>query len=218
MNCLFTYNLNTCLALTLLFNSSYIFVCSAFALYMHMNVYDWQIDDFIFFSAYMQLFEIFDMLTRCVARHRQGSLGFNIIWALTRETLTLLLANNKVTDPMRKLISTFVIRYLKSKVTRSNIFKFSFFLVVLNMIKSLATPLLTDWWFYLFSLFAVVWNIWLAKLVISRSSGFTHYFPTIWQSHGFPHVFLQLRIKYVLCVIDAMPRIRTLSLFNKQGC
>ena len=55
------------------------------------------------------------------ARRRPGSLGFNIIWASTRETLTLLLANNKGTDQpahTRSLISTIVTRYLKSNVTR----------------------------------------------------------------------------------------------------
>ena len=62
--------------------------------------------------------------TRCVARLRPGSLGFNIIWTSMRETITLLLANNKGADQpahTRSLISTFVIHYLKSNVTRSDI-------------------------------------------------------------------------------------------------
>ena len=65
---------------------------------------------------------------RRVARRRPGSLGVNIIWAVTQKTLTLLLAKNKDADQpahMRSLISTFVIRYLKSNVTRSDISKFS---------------------------------------------------------------------------------------------
>ena len=45
---------------------------------------------------------------------------FNIIWALTQKTLTLLLANTKGPDQttqMPSLNSTFVIRYMKLKVT-----------------------------------------------------------------------------------------------------
>ena len=52
------------------------------------------------------------------------------MWAPARETLTLLLANNKGTEqPARtsSLISAFIIRYLKSKVTESDISGFSFF-------------------------------------------------------------------------------------------
>ena len=63
-------------------------------------------------------------MDRRIARRRSGSMGFNIIWASTRETLTLLLANNKDTDQpahTRSLISTLVIRYLKSILTRSDI-------------------------------------------------------------------------------------------------
>ena len=47
-----------------------------------------------------------------VARRRPGSLGFNIIWASTRETLTLLFANIKGADQPahpRSLISAFII-------------------------------------------------------------------------------------------------------------
>ena len=60
------------------------------------------------------------------------------------EPLTLLLANNKgANQPAHELslISTFVIPYLKSKVTRSDISPF--FYVGFNMIKSLATSLST---------------------------------------------------------------------------
>ena len=70
---------------------------------------------------------------------RQGSLGFNIIWASMYETLTLLLANNKGADQPahpRRLISAFVIRFLKSEVTI-----ILHFLVGFNKIKSLAMPL-----------------------------------------------------------------------------
>ena len=62
----------------------------------------------------------FIICPRCVARQRPGSLGFNIIWALTRETLTLLLVNNKGADQtahLCSLISAFVIRYLRSEVS-----------------------------------------------------------------------------------------------------
>ena len=52
-------------------------------------------------------------------------MGFNIIWALTRDTLALLLANNKGADQPAhpgSLLSAFVICYLNnSKVTRSDI-------------------------------------------------------------------------------------------------
>ena len=61
------------------------------------------------------------------ARSQEGpeSLGFNIICASMRETLTLMLANNKGADQpvhLRSLISAFVIRHLNSKVSRSDIF------------------------------------------------------------------------------------------------
>ena len=58
------------------------------------------------------------ILSRWVARWRLGSLGFNITWALSQETLTLMLANNKDVDQPghpHSLISTFVIRCLKVK-------------------------------------------------------------------------------------------------------
>ena len=61
-----------------------------------------------------------DLSFRGIARPRLGSLGFNIIWFSTQETLALLLANNKGADQSahpHSLISAFVIRYLKSKVT-----------------------------------------------------------------------------------------------------
>ena len=71
--------------------------------------------------------------------------GFKITWASMPETLTLLLANNKVTDHTahpRRLISALIIRYQKSKVPRSDISLFSsFFLVGFNMIRPLAKPL-----------------------------------------------------------------------------
>ena len=62
-------------------------------------------------------------LYRRVATGRPGSLGFNAIWASMRETLTVMLANNKGADQPahpRSLISAFVIRYLKCKVSRSD--------------------------------------------------------------------------------------------------
>ena len=55
---------------------------------------------------------------RCVGRWRPGSLSFVIIWASTRETLELMLVNNKGADQPahpRSLINAFVICYLKSK-------------------------------------------------------------------------------------------------------
>ena len=61
---------------------------------------------------------------RHIDRRRPGSLGFKITCASMRETLTLLLVNNKSADqPVhpRSLISAFVIHYLKSQVTRSDI-------------------------------------------------------------------------------------------------
>ena len=67
---------------------------------------------------------------RHIVRGRPRSLGFNIIWALKQENLTLLLANNKGADQpahTRSLTSTFVICYLKSEITRSDSAKFSFF-------------------------------------------------------------------------------------------
>ena len=76
--------------------------------------------------------------------YRLGSMGFNIIWVSMRETMVLLLTNNKNAEKPahpRCLISAFVIRYLKSKVTRSDISQFSILLVGFNMIKPLATPL-----------------------------------------------------------------------------
>ena len=80
---------------------------------------------------------------RCVARQRPGSLGFNIILASKRQTLTVLLANNKGADEhahLCSLINAFAIRYLKSELTTSDINFFSF-LMGFSMIKSLATPL-----------------------------------------------------------------------------
>ena len=64
----------------------------------------------------------------CVARRRPGSLGFNTIWAYTRETLTFLIAKNKGADQPahpRSLISAFIIRCLNSKETKSDISQFS---------------------------------------------------------------------------------------------
>ena len=64
----------------------------------------------------------------------------NINGLSTRETLPLLLVNNNGVDQAahpRSLINAFVIRYLKSKVTRRS----AIFLVGFNMIKSLATAL-----------------------------------------------------------------------------
>ena len=72
---------------------------------------------------------------RCVGRWRPGSLSFVIIWASTRETLELLLVNNKGADQPahpRSLINAFVICYLKSKYLLILPF------VVFNMIMSLA--------------------------------------------------------------------------------
>ena len=76
---------------------------------------------------------------RCVARRRPGSLWSNIICALTRKTLTLLLANNKGADQPAhpcSLFSAFVICYLKSKVKILQMF-----LVGFIMMQPLATPL-----------------------------------------------------------------------------
>ena len=102
-------------------------------------------------------------IIRRITRRRPGSLGFNIIWALTQETLPLLLANIKAADQHahpHSLISTFVIHYLMSKITRSDIFNSPFVLVGFNMIKPLATPLhiifkcTLDW---TFSLKQTIW-------------------------------------------------------------
>ena len=80
---------------------------------------------------------------RHVERRRPGSLSFNIIMISMREAL----ANNKDADQPahpRRLISAFVIHYLKSKVTRSDMSQFSnFVLVGFNMIKPLSTPLIS---------------------------------------------------------------------------
>ena len=73
---------------------------------------------------------------------KPGSPGFNFIWASMRETLTLMLANNKFADQPAhpcSLISAFVIRYLKSKVTTCMSYISLF--VGFSMIKPLATPL-----------------------------------------------------------------------------
>ena len=62
------------------------------------------------------------VVCRRVARRMPGSLGFNIIWASLLESLTLLLTKIKgehQTAHPRSLISAFVFRYLKNKVTRS---------------------------------------------------------------------------------------------------
>ena len=59
-----------------------------------------------------------------VATGRPGSLCFSIIWASTQETVALLLADNEGTDQPahpHSLSSAFAIRYIKSKVTRSDI-------------------------------------------------------------------------------------------------
>ena len=69
----------------------------------------------------------------CVARRRPGSLWSNIICALTRKTLTLLLANNKGADQPAhpcSLFSAFVICNLKSKVKILQMFFVGF-----NMMK-----------------------------------------------------------------------------------
>ena len=70
-------------------------------------------------------------------------MGFNIIWASMRDTLALLLANNKGAYQLahpHSLISAFVMRYLNSKV--GQISKNSpFCLVGFNLITSLSTPL-----------------------------------------------------------------------------
>ena len=89
-------------------------------------------------KGYQQMTKV----ARRVARWRPGSLDFNIIWASMRETLTLLLANNKGADqPVHpgSLISIFVYCYLKSKATKSDISSFSSF-VGFNIIKTLAMP------------------------------------------------------------------------------
>ena len=87
---------------------------------------------------------------RHVARRRPRSIDFNIIRVSMREAL----ANNKDADQPahpRRLINAFIIHYLKSKVTRSDISQFfNFVLMAFNMIKPLATPLilhilLYDW-------------------------------------------------------------------------
>ena len=81
--------------------------------------------------------------SRRVARRRQGSRGFNVIQASTRETLDLLLANNKgAYQPAHpsSLFNAFVIRYLKSKTTTSDISEFSIYMDF-NLIKPLAMPL-----------------------------------------------------------------------------
>ena len=68
------------------------------------------------------------LFNRCVDKRRPGSLGFSIFKDLNARCPTLMLANNKGADQPahpRSLISAFVIRYLKSKVTRSDISLFS---------------------------------------------------------------------------------------------
>ena len=71
---------------------------------------------------------------------RPGNLGFNITWASTRETLTLLLANNKGIDQpahTRSLVSAFVIlNDLKSKVARSDISRSSSFVALQHDVVS----------------------------------------------------------------------------------
>ena len=72
-------------------------------------------------------------------------MGFNVTWSSMRDTLTLLLANNKGADQPahpRSLISAFVIRYLKSKGTMSGISNSRFLFCRLQLAKYLATPLL----------------------------------------------------------------------------
>ena len=72
----------------------------------------------------LYIFLLLTMTYKCIARRRQRSLGFNIIWASTQETQNFLLANNKGSDqPVHpcRLISFFVIHYLESKVIRSDI-------------------------------------------------------------------------------------------------
>ena len=70
-------------------------------------------------DLYMTLSEYVSNFSQAEARN----MGFNIIWGSMRETLALLLANNKGRDQPahpHSLISAFVIRYLKNKVTRSD--------------------------------------------------------------------------------------------------
>ena len=86
-------------------------------------------------------------ILRRIARRRSGSLGFNILWASTREASTLLLANNKGADQpayVRSLISAFVISYLKSLENRSDICLKTPFFVGFNMMKPLATPMILN--------------------------------------------------------------------------
>ena len=63
------------------------------------------------------------IFNRRADRRRPGSLGFSIFLGLNARNPTLMLANNKGADQPahpRSLVSAFVIRYLKSKVTRSD--------------------------------------------------------------------------------------------------
>ena len=93
-------------------------------------------------------------------------------------------ANNKGADQpslRRSLVSVFVIRYLKSKVTRSDISNFSI-LMGFNMIKPLAMPLISH--SIIFLTLTFVFKT-IPKLQLSRrvdSNGYPqhmHFFKTI---------------------------------------
>ena len=65
---------------------------------------------------------------RRIAREGQEAWASTSLWNSMRDPSTLLLVNNKGADQpahSRSLVSAFVIRYLKSKVTRSDISQFS---------------------------------------------------------------------------------------------
>ena len=74
-------------------------------------------------SAHMQGARLFTIQARSQEEARKPGVHDHMV-INARETLTLLLANNKDTyQPMhrRSLIEAFVIRYLKSKIIRSDI-------------------------------------------------------------------------------------------------
>ena len=77
-------------------------------------------------------------------RLRPGGLGFNAMCASMGETRTLLLSNNKRADQPahpHSLISAFVLRYLKSKLTRSDISYFFFLVLRLDRASGYAPEL-----------------------------------------------------------------------------
>ena len=88
-----------------------------FALFFYLYKYTYLVTNVLRTKTCFKLVAL--PLVKRVARQRPGSLGFNIIWASTRKILTLL--------HLPSLISVFIIHNWNSKVTRSDISKFSNF-------------------------------------------------------------------------------------------